>query len=137
MTDMMLALVSAVNEVTDTTETLRRRMHHAIELYQLVEDVRTVVAIEIVSAELHLVIKLADALVHTAYFPLQELFLRSLSKLLRPLSISGINEARTALRRFDDHWHRLDPVLSTVLPLDHLVESVCLYVVSDVRNVLP
>jgi hypothetical protein len=122
----MSALASAVNEATDATETLRCRMHHAVELYQLVEDVRTVDAIEIVSAELHLVIKLADALVHTAYFPLQELFYRCLSKLLQPLWSSELDKARMALHRFSTHWHRLDLALSAALPLDHLIKSVCL-----------
>lgn len=120
----MLQFADAVKGATDASEALRCRMGHAVKLYQLVENVSAIDATKIVNTELHLVVKLAGALVHTAYFPLQQLFFVCLSRLVRPLLGSKLEPSRAALGRFSDQWRRVDPVLSTALPLDHLIDSV-------------
>lgn len=116
--------MDAVDAATDGASSLRVRMAHAVKLRQIARKIDRRRAVELVQRKMEVVGKLASALQHTAYFPLQEMYFVSLTRLLR--EISNDPEVKDEiLQRFEKHIQGSCPGLLTSLPLKCIIASVC------------
>lgn len=111
-------------QATNENVALSTRVTVALELRQKIFrlDMREVV--RFVTTQQHLAVKLADALLHTSYVPLQQLFIMSLASLLTTLNDTRGDPAATTYQRVRNNLRQRDKILLNALPMDEAVDPV-------------
>lgn len=99
-------------------------MEHAIAMWQQlhVVDAHTIAALA--AREPFLMIKMVDALLSTAYFPLQQFYFMGVSGVLHWLKRSREPTCATALQRFERSTRHFDTRVAKLLAVDEPIDWV-------------
>ncbi|KAG7400129.1 hypothetical protein PHYBOEH_006837 [Phytophthora boehmeriae] len=108
-------LSTLIKSATNEKETFTKRLELALQMKQVAALLSPVDVLLVMKSELYLVVKLADALLHTAYVPLQQLYCMVLTSLLGVVNSQGSEAGAAAQRRFMESLKMLDAVLPAVL----------------------
>ncbi|KAI9986757.1 hypothetical protein PInf_025714 [Phytophthora infestans] len=119
-----LYLVSLINQVTDESVDLSVRLKTAVDMRDKISHLDVNAVMRLMTAHQDLVVKVADALLHTSYVPLQQLLLMSLTTLLRTLNSRRSEHTAIVREQFRDSIGHLDKVLLSALPVDEVVEII-------------
>ncbi|RLN91126.1 hypothetical protein BBJ28_00024779, partial [Nothophytophthora sp. Chile5] len=124
MTTPVMDLAALMKQATNDNEALSTRLKYALQMRRVISTLDSDEVVRVMTDEHYLVVKLADALLHTAYFPLQQLFFMSLAGLLNVLNSTVGEQAAAALQRFHGNLKQLDAVLLSILPLEDVIDAV-------------
>ncbi|KAH7488338.1 hypothetical protein PRIC1_007545 [Phytophthora ramorum] len=117
-------LATLVKQATNDGVALSSRLNLALKMRKEIKLLDTNQVVDFLKIQQHLVVKLADALLHTAYVPLQQLFYMSIASLLSTLNGRNDVLAAAALHRFRESVKQIDDVLLSSLPVDEVVEVI-------------
>ncbi|RLN59702.1 hypothetical protein BBJ29_006534 [Phytophthora kernoviae] len=124
-------LSTLIKKTTNEKEMLTKRLELALQMLHVLALLSPLDVLRIIKDELYLVVKLADALLHTAYVPLQQLYFMALTKLLGELNSRSNEVAAAAQRRLMESLKLLDSVLPTVLQPEEVIKLVSVVLSSD------
>lgn len=108
-------------------------MEHAIEMWTRLDAVDAETVTALVHVEPYLMFKLVNALLSTAYFPLQQFYFMTLAGLLYWLQRSRNASDARALQAFVRSAQQFDAGVSTLLPLHESIDWVCAHLCVDRR----
>lgn len=116
-----MALVAVA---VDEKQPLSARMECAVEMWQRLHaaDAQSVTAVA--ECEPFLMIKMVDALLSTAYFPLQQFYFMGLSGLLHWLKRSSVTTCATALQHFERSTRHFDARVANLLAVHEPIDWV-------------
>ncbi|KAG7392285.1 hypothetical protein PHYPSEUDO_001389 [Phytophthora pseudosyringae] len=117
-------LAALMNEATNEGVALSKRLKLALDMREKMFRLDVHEVVRLMSTQQHLIVKLADALLHTAYVPLQLLLFMSLTALLSTLNGTRSEQTATVRQRLRENVRDLDKVLLSALPVDEVVEVI-------------
>ncbi|KAG3252969.1 hypothetical protein PI124_g2452 [Phytophthora idaei] len=111
-------------QATDEDVELSLRLKLAVDMKEKLSRLDVVEVVSLMTTQQHLVMQLAEALLHTSYVPLQQLFFMSLTSLLSTMNSRPSEQTANVRERLCDNLGHLDKILLRVLPVDEVIEVI-------------
>ncbi|KAF1794419.1 hypothetical protein GQ600_10557 [Phytophthora cactorum] len=117
-------VVSLMPQATDEDVELSLRLKLAVDMKEKLSRLDVFEVVSLMTTQQHLVMQLAEALLHTSNIPLQQLFFMSLTSLLSTMNSRPSEQTANVRERLCDSLGHLDKILLRVLPVDEVIEVI-------------
>ncbi|KAG3188795.1 hypothetical protein C6341_g2541 [Phytophthora cactorum] len=111
-------------QATDEDVELSLRLKLAVDMKEKLSRLDVFEVVSLMTTQQHLVMQLAEALLHTSNIPLQQLFFMSLTSLLSTMNSRPSEQTANVRERLCDSLGHLDKILLRVLPVDEVIEVI-------------